>query len=86
MLYNQFVSRLRRKGDGLMTDWIRDLGIATIGAIIGAALIYFVQTGILFTQKSRAAAQTARAQEEKDWHTKDFLTRQTISNAYYSRF
>ena len=65
-----------------MSDWIRDVGIATIGAIIGAALIYVVQTGILFTQKSRAVAQAARKQEEKDWRAKDLLVRHTISNAY----
>jgi hypothetical protein len=65
-----------------MEGLTRDLVIATAGAVIGAALVYYSSVGFQLTTKARKAAQQRRRIDIEDWKSGDFSKRQRVFNVY----
>jgi hypothetical protein len=60
----------------------RDLIIAIVGAVIGAAVVYLFSIGFQWTAKAREIRRQQRTSDIADWKSGDAAKRQRIFNVY----
>lgn len=65
-----------------MESLTKDLAVAIVGAVIGAALVYLFSIGFRVTKESGEVRRAMRAKENDEWQSGDALKRQRIFNSY----
>jgi hypothetical protein len=60
----------------------KELLIGAAGSIIGAVILYLVQTGFQLTKSARESWKLKKELEEKNWKSQNIGQRQGITNAY----